>query len=240
MIGATQGGSGEGRMMRGETMAWAREHGWKMALELVVNFALPLLVYNFAQPQLGEVGGLLASSAPPVLWSLAEFARHRRVDALSMLVLAGIILSLLAFFGGGSAKFLQLRENLVSALIGGVFLVSAAIGRPLIYMLAKAGLARKSQAEADAFAARRDSVRFRRVMMDMTLGWGFGLVASSILSCVLVFTLSTREYLIVGPIVGYATMGGLGLWTVLYRRRAMKQAAAALVPPSPTPSEIKG
>jgi hypothetical protein len=210
-----------------DALTWFRGNGWRMTQELVVNFALPLLVYNVCQPHLGDVGALIASSAPPVLWSLAEFARHRRVDALSMLVLAGIILSLLAFLGGGSVRFLQLRENLVGGLIGMVFLVSAAIGRPLIYMLAKAGLARKSQAEAEEFAARRDNVGFRRVMRNMTLGWGFGLIASAALSSVLVFALSIREYLVVGPIIGYATMGGLGLWTVLYRRRAQRRAPRA-------------
>jgi hypothetical protein len=214
----------KGRGMIGEALAWLRAHGVRTGMELAVNFALPLAAYDYAQPIWGDVGGLLASAAPPIMWSLAEFARHRRVDALSMLVLAGIVLSLLAFLGGGSAKFLQLRENLVSALIGMVFLGSAAIGRPLIYMLAKAGLARKSQAEADEFAAKRDSPMFRRVMMNMTLGWGFGLVASAMLSCILVVTLSIREYLIVSPIVGYGTMGCLGLWTILYRRRAQRRA----------------
>lgn len=209
-------------------IAWARGHGLRTVLELVVNFGLPLLAYDLAQPYWGDVGGLLASAAPPILWSVAEFFVHRRIDALSMLVIAGIVLSLLAFLGGGSAKFLQLRENLVSALIGLIFLGSAAIGRPLIYMLAKAGLARKSHAEAEAFAAKRDNPRFRRVMMNMTLGWGFGLVASAGVSCVLVFALSIREYLIAGPIVGYATMGGLGLWTILYRRRAQRRAAITL------------
>ena len=213
-----------GQATMGEAMVWLRGNGWRIGLELAVNFALPLLVYDYAQPYWGDVGGLLASSAPPILWSLAEFARHRRVDALSLLVLAGIVLSLLAFLGGGSAKFLQLRENLVSALIGMVFLGSAAIGKPLIYMLAKAGLARKSQAEAEAFAAKRDKAGFRRVMMIMTLGWGFGLAGSAVLSCILVFALSIRAYLIVGPIVGYATMGGLTLWTILYRRSAQRRA----------------
>lgn len=204
-----------------------RRNGLTMALELAANFAAPLVVYSYAQPYWGDVGGLLASSAPPLLWSLAEFARHRRIDALSMLVLAGIVLSLLAFVGGGSVKFLQVRENLVSALIGLVFLGSAAIGRPLIYQLAIAGMVRKSPGEAEAFAAKRDKPGFRRVMMIMTLVWGVGLVASAALSCVLVFALSIRAYMVAGPILGYATMGGLALWTLLYRRRAERRAAGS-------------
>ena len=67
---------------------------------------------------------------------------HRRLDALSLLVLAGIVLSLLAFFGGGGPRMLQLREKLVTGVIGLAFLASAAVGRPLIYELARAGMAR--------------------------------------------------------------------------------------------------
>src|SRR5215469_11789681 len=95
-----------------------KERGPGLAVEVGVNFALPLIIFDLAKPQLGEVRALMASSAPPIIWSLIEFARKRRVDALSLIVLAGIGLSLLAFLGGGSAKFLQLREKLVGAVIG--------------------------------------------------------------------------------------------------------------------------
>lgn len=194
------------------------------AIEAGVNFGLPLLIYDQVAPYSGDVVALMASSVPPLLWSLAGFVRRRRVDALSMLVLAGIALSLLAMLGGGSAKLLQLRENLVSALIGLVFLGSAAIGRPLIYQLARAGLARKSLDEVAAFEAKQDSPRFRRVMTIMTLVWGIGLLVSSALACVLVFTLSIRHYMLVSPFVGYGSMGALGLWTVWYRRLAQRRA----------------
>ena len=202
-----------------------------LAVEAGVNFALPLLIYDQVAPRSGDVVGLLASSAPPVLWSLIELVRRRRVDALSMLVLTGIVLSLLAMLGGGSARFLQLRENMVSALIGLVFLGSAAINRPLIYQLARAGLARKSQTDVAAFDARKESPRFRRVMMIMTLTWGIGLLASSALACVLVFALCIHDYIIAGPVVGYGTMGLLGLWTARYSRSAQRKAARLVQDP---------
>ena len=105
---------------------------------MLVNLALPYLIYTLAQPRSGDVSALMASSGPPMLWSVVEFARNRRIDALSMVVLLGMGLSLLAFLGGGSVRFLQLREKLVTAFIGVVFLGSAAIGRPLMYELVRA------------------------------------------------------------------------------------------------------
>ena len=113
-------------------LAYGRANGARLGLELLMNFVGPFVIYSVLDPKIGDVDALLASSAPPIAWSLVEFVRRRRVDALSMLVLAGIALSLLAFLGGGGVKFLQLREKLVTALIGLAFLGSAAIGRPLI------------------------------------------------------------------------------------------------------------
>lgn len=116
--------------------AYIRKNGGHVFVEALVNFILPFVIYNYTEAPLGEVRALLASSAPPILWSLVEFARHRRLDALSVLVVSGIALSLLAMLGGGGARFLQLREKLVTGVIGLTFLGSALIGKPLIYELA--------------------------------------------------------------------------------------------------------
>jgi hypothetical protein len=206
--------------------AWLRQNGSRVLLEALVNFVLPFAIYNFAEAPLGDVRALLASSVPPILWSMVEFARHRRVDALSVLVVSGIVLSLLAMAGGGGVRFLQLREKLVTGAIGLVFLGSALIGKPLIYELARATMRRKSEGEAQAFEALQVHASFRRTMTVMTLVWAFGLLADVAIAVMLVFTLSIREYLIVNPILGYGTMGALSLWTFLYARRARRQGEA--------------
>jgi hypothetical protein len=207
-------------------IAFARESGGRTLLELVVNFAMPILIYNYAEAPLGEVRALLASSAPPILWSLVELARHRRVDALSVLVVSGIALSLLAMLGGGGARFLQLREKLVTGVIGLAFLGSALIGKPLIYQLARASMRRRSDGEAQEFEALQVHAGFRRTMNVMTVVWGLGLLADVAISVSLLFALSIRQYLIVTPILGYATMGALFLWSFLYGRRAKRRGEA--------------
>jgi intracellular septation protein A len=193
---------------------------------VLVNFVLPFVIYYYAEAPLGPVRALLASSVPPIAWSIVEFARHRRLDALSMLVMAGIALSLLAMLGGGGIRFLQLREKLVTGVIGAAFLGSALIGKPLIYELARATMRRKSEAEAQEFEALQVHAAFRRTMMVMTLVWGLGLLADVAVSVVLVLVLSIREYLIVNPILGYGTIGALSLWSFLYGQRAKRRGEA--------------
>jgi hypothetical protein len=207
-------------------LGYLRTNGAHLLGEALINFILPYLIYSYAEAPLGEVRALLASSAPPIAWSLVEFARNRRVDALSVLVLAGIALSLLAMLGGGGAKFLQLREKLVTGAIGLAFLVSALIGKPLVYELARANMRRKSAGEAELFEALRVHAGFRRTMTVMTIVWGLGLVADVAVGVVLVLTLSIRTYLIVNPILSYGTMGALTLWTFLYGQRARRRGEA--------------
>jgi intracellular septation protein A len=208
------------------TGAWLRKNGGHALVEALVNFILPFAIYSLAEAPLGEVKALLASSAPPILWSAIEFARYRRIDALSILVVGGIVLSLLAMLGGGGVRFLQLREKLVTGVIGLVFLGSALIGKPLIYQLARATMRRKSEGEAQEFEALQIHAGFRRTMTVMTLVWGLGLLADVAVSVALVFTLSIREYLIVTPILGYGTIGALGLWSAFYGRRAKRRGEA--------------
>ena len=49
------------------------------------------------------------------------------------------------------------------------------------------------------------------------------MLADVAVAVVLVFTLSIRQYLIVNPILGYGTMGALGLWSFWYGRRARRR-----------------
>ena len=195
-----------------------------------INIVLPYLIYSLAQPRYGDVHALIASSAPPIVWSIVEFARNRRVDFLSVFVLLGIVLSLLAFAGGGGMKFLQLREKLVTVIFAFIFLGSAAIGRPIIYELARAGMKRSNQtSEVRRFEKLRDHGPFRHSMMVMTLVWGFGLLLDALASIALVYVVPIKEYLVMNPVLGYATTGALAVWTIWYarRRRAQGERAAA-------------
>ena len=208
-----------------KAVAYARAHGVRTSRELAVNFVLPFLIFNYFGPSLGAVVALMIASTPPILWAIAAFVRERKVDAISVLVLSGIALSILAFAGGGGVKLLQLRENLVTGLVGLIFLGSAAIGRPLIYQLSRSGVRRRAADKVQAFEALRDDTQFRRSMTVATLVWGFGLLAVCALNCALVFTLTIKHYLLTGGPLSYAIISMLTAWTFWYVPRAARQTA---------------
>ncbi len=209
-----------------QILNWLRNSGPGVGLEILINAVAPLVIYDLTDKQLGDVGALLASSVPPIVWSIIEFIRRRRIDALSLIVIVGIVLSLLAFLGGGGAKFLQLRENLVTGAIGLIFLGSVLIGRPLIYYLARASMVRRDPSGAAELEGLKDNIYFRRTMRTMTLVWGLGLMVRTAVACVMVFSLTIPTFLLVSPFVGYGFAGALTLWTVFYVRRARARGEA--------------
>lgn len=210
-------------------LAYVRANGAKVALEAGANFILPFLIYSLTNERLGAVPALMAASVPPVVWSVVGFLRQRKLDALSVLVLAGIVLSLLAFAGGGGVKVLQLRENLVGGVIGLAFLGSAAIGRPLIDLLAQARMRRGAPEKAAALDALREDAGFRAALMLATLVWGFGLLAVCALNCALVFMVSIKTYLLIGGPISYAAIGLMTAWTFWYMPRVRRQIEARMV-----------
>ncbi|MFL9997537.1 hypothetical protein SAMN05444172_3016 [Burkholderia sp. GAS332] len=200
-------------------------------LELAVNFLLPWLAYRLARPHMSETGALIASAVPPMVWSLIELARFRRVDALSVMVVAGIVLSIAAMALGGSPRMLLLRESLVSGAVGVVFLLSLPMRRPLIFFLARATVAREMDGGAAHFEALwRERPALASAMRLMTLVWGVGLTGETALRAWMALTWPIERFLVVSPFIGYGIYGALTLWTVWYRKTLRSRAEAHAQP----------
>jgi len=188
--------------------------------ELVVNLVLPWLVYRLSLPHFGSVGALYAAALPPLVWSVAEFAKSRQLDAMSILVLLGIALSIALMALGGSPRILLVRESLVSGVIGIAFLLSLLRKKPLVFYLARATVARERGGGAGRFEALwSERPRLRASLRLMTIVWGMGLTAETLLRCWLAWHWPIERCLVVLPIISYSIYVGLMLWTVWFRQR---------------------
>jgi len=199
-------------------------------LELAINFLLPWLAYRLTLPHTGETGALIASAVPPLVWSAIELVRFRRVDALSVMVVAGIVLSVAAMALGGTPRMLLLRESLVSGAIGVLFLLSMPMRRPLIFYLARATVAREMEGGAAHFETLwRERPGLATAMRTMTLVWGIGLTAETALRAWMALTWPIERFLVISPFIGYGIYAGLALWTLWYRKtmRARVEASAS-------------
>src|ERR1700754_2134216 len=153
----------------------------RYALAFFVNVVLPTAAYRVALPHTGLLGALLASAVPLIAWIGVDLLRYRHFDALSALVLASIVMSLLIFASGAADALRAAREPLVSGIVGLSFLLSLLLNRPLVFYLARSTLSRERQGREYEFdvmwqacAALAASIRL------MTTVWGVGLVGETI------------------------------------------------------------
>ena len=199
--------------------------------ELAVNFFLPWLVYTLTVTQHGEFYALMASSIPPLLWSLAELAWHRRLDALSGFVLFGIVLSAGAMLLGGDARLLLVRESLGSGLIGIIFLVSLLFPQPLLFYLARATVIRHNGGlGAENFLAWWQDGRSRRTIRIVTAVWGIGLTGEALLRTWLAWHWQPQRFLAIAPILGYCIAGVICGWTFWFLRSRRQAVADRSIP----------
>ncbi|MFC3624669.1 VC0807 family protein [Vogesella amnigena] len=194
-----------------------------LLVDLAVNLLLPWLVYDQTVAGWGEYGALLWSALPPTLWSFWELYRHRRLDAMSVLVLVGIALSLLAMLGDGDSRWLLVRESLVTGAIGMLFLLSLLWRQPLISRLALAAAARQSPQQREALQTRLGLPAMQRVMRGMTLLWSGGLLAECASRIWLAFHWPVARAVAIGPWISYGIMALLAAATWLWRRRLQRQ-----------------
>ncbi|OYV24507.1 MAG: hypothetical protein B7W99_01965 [Rhodospirillales bacterium 20-58-10] len=185
-----------------------------MAPELCANFLAPWAVYQGLHDQYGDVVALIASALPPLLWSLYELAKTRRVDALSLLIIASILFTVGATFLGGSARLIQVREALVTGLVGVMFLASLGLKRPMIFYLARATMARNTAQGAAQFEALWARAGVPQLFRLLTLVWGTGLVVQTAIMCWLAIIWPISRYLLIAPLIGYGIIGVLMAWSL--------------------------
>ena len=170
---------------------------------------------------------LIASAVPPLLWSFYELVKTRRLDAISVIVVSAILLTVGATFMGGSARLIQIRDALVTGAIGVMFLVTLAMKKPMIFYLARATMARGTAAGAAEYERVWQCPGVPRVFRVLTVVWGTGLVLQTACMCWLAWIWPIGRYLLLSPFISFAMFGLLMAWSLGYIAR--RPAARAIV-----------
>ncbi|HEY3723265.1 MAG TPA: VC0807 family protein [Acidimicrobiia bacterium] len=161
-----------------------------VALDVVV----PIVAYQAMVQLLGvsRVPALVLSGAFPAMNVVRRYVRDRRVDPIGVIVLVSILVGAVVSLASGSEKLTLLRESFLTAAFGVAFLVSLAVGKPVMFLLVRQFVAQEDEhrlAEWDAMWS--DVPEFRRVMRQMTAVWGVALLSEFALKVLMIETLST-------------------------------------------------
>lgn len=194
-------------------------------LTLIINGAIPYLVYVLLEPHMSSFAALSIATVVPLLDNLIHLFRYRKLDVFAGVMLFTFMLGILLILMGGGEKLLLIRESFITAAVGLLFLVSLLFRRPLIYYLAlRFTVADEAAAQAE-FAGKWELPRFRFAIRFITLIWAVMLLAEAAVRTVLVYKLTTAQFLAVSHIVFYGFIGAAILWTYLFRRRSMRHLA---------------
>jgi hypothetical protein len=181
---------------------------------LLINGVVPWALYVWLSDYMSGIAALTIATLMPLADNIVHLAKHRKPDAFGALMLFTFLLTLVLVLFGGSEKILLIRESLVTAAVGIVFLCSLLFGKPLMYHLAARFIGKSD------FVANWSYPYFRFVMRLMTFVWGIMLTAEATVRVVMVYELSTATYLALSNFVLYGFIGAAILWTVGYRRHS--------------------
>lgn len=188
---------------------------------IIINVALPWLAYRLALPHWGTTGALAASAAPLIAWIAWDLYHSRHFDALSALVLAGILpLLAWALIDRGEHRR-ALEDPMVAGVIGITFLLSLPLRKPMVYYLARSTAARESLESVEAFECHyRERPKLVAQIRRMTVVWGIGLTAENAARYWVVTNLSDAELALqISTALRWGVYGSLTLWTLWTRRR---------------------
>jgi len=187
---------------------------------LLINGAVPYVLYIWLSNTMSSFAALSIATVVPMADNLFHLAKHKKLDVFGGMMLFTFLLGIGLIALGGDEKLLLIRESFITAAVGLLFLVSLLFRKPLIYHLAMKFTVQDSTHEKSAFAANWDYSYFRFVVRLMTAVWGGMLLVEAGVRILLVYELTTAQFLAVSNLVFYGFIGITILWTALYRKHS--------------------
>lgn len=191
----------------------------QMLPNLLINAVLPLLINILARPYMSAIDALLLASSVPALYTLGGFLWKKHIDALGIVVVAGLLISAIFALLFNSPPLLLLQGSAVSGLFGIALLGSLLFPRPILFYVIRSILAQNNPQRIASMNADWAFPQFRTCYRVLTTVWGCLTVAQLIVSAVLVFTLPISVMLVLGPIMSFAVIMPAAHWSMHYMRK---------------------
>lgn len=197
----------------------ARRRKRHFGLSVIISHFVPLMTYFIVRPHAAsDTEALAIAWFIPLVWTLGASAWFRRLDVFGLLgiIFYGIALFISVYFGVGALP-LKLHHAAVRVVVGLACLVSVAIGRPALVLLARV-VTRAAGGDAPAAAVTNPRSKAARALRFMTLVVGVACLADAALQTALALTLSTAGFLVATAVVHVVTLVSFIAGGLLYLR----------------------
>lgn len=185
---------------------------------VIIDVAAPLIAYSLLRSAgMSTVTALVLSGAFPALGVAIGAIRHRRLDVVGAVVLAGILVGTVLGLISHSARLVLLEGSVPTALFGLACLGSLRMRRPLMYSFAVEFIGPDTARGREMISLWRYE-GFRHVFRIITAVWGVGFLLEAALRVAIVYRTSTGTALALSKVMPYAWIGIFVAWTVAYGR----------------------
>jgi hypothetical protein len=199
----------------------------------------PLVAYSLLRSHgYSQVTALVLSGVLPAFGVALTIVRHRRLDAIGALVLAGIAVGTVLGLATGSARLVLIEGSVPTGIFAVVCLGSLWASRPLIYRFALEFIGADTPKGRD-FADRWRYAGFRHAFRVMTTVWGVVYLAEAAARIIIIELTSAGVALTISKVMPYPVAAALVAWMIIYGRRSRRKGeraaeanrAASAVPP---------
>ncbi|HSZ40851.1 MAG TPA: VC0807 family protein [Trebonia sp.] len=216
--------------------------GWlrSVATIVIVDIAMPLALYSgLRSAGVSAVTALVLSGVFPALSVLAGLVRHRRLEVVGALVLAGIVLGAVLGLVLHSPRLVLVEGSVPTALFGIACLGSLCSGmpraRPLMYGFALEFIGPDSARGREMSDLWRHD-GYRRVWRVITAAWGAAFLFEAALRIVVIYSTSTGTALAISKVTPWVFAGVMSAWTFAYGTYRKRKGERAAAPSAPAPS----
>lgn len=194
-----------------------------IAKVVIVDIAAPLAAYNLLRSAgMSTLTALVLSGAFPAFGIIIGFIKHRRLDVVGALVLAGIIVG--AAFGliTHSARLVLTEGSVPTGVFGVACLGSLLTLRPLMFSFALE-FTGPDTAKGREMTSLWQYEGYRRVFRVITAVWGVSFLLEAALRVAIVYNTSTGTAMAASYGTPFLWAGALSAWTVAYGVRQKKK-----------------
>lgn len=221
--------SSDARRTTGTTAA---NGGQLRSIAMIVTFdiAAPLVAYSVLRSAgMTAVTALLLSGIFPALGVAIGVIRHRRVDVVGVLVLAGIAVGTILGLISHSSRLLLIEGSVPTVVFGVACLGSLRARHPLMFSFARE-FTGPDTAKGQEMTRLWQYEGYRRIFRIITVVWGVAFLLEAALRVVIVYNTSTGTALALSKVTPFLFAGILVAWTIAYgthhKRKGERMAAA--------------
>jgi hypothetical protein len=198
----------------------------------VFYIAAPLVTYSELRSHgFSMVTALVLSGVFPGAGLIIDVFRHRRVDAVGAVVLAGIVAGAILALAFHSAKPVLDEGSVGTAVFGLMCLGSLATTKPFMYRLVLEFMGGEGSEKGREFAGYQQDAEFRHAFRVITAVWGAAFLAEAVARVIIVQETAAGTAFATSTVMPFAVGGAVSAWTIVYgrysKRRAIRLATAA-------------